>query len=38
MELCREFGKSKEETILKLMERLNLNKEEAEKRLEVYWK
>ena len=38
VELCREFGKSKEETILKLMERLNMNKEEAEKRLEVYWK
>ena len=38
VELCKEFGKSKEETILKMMDRLQLKREEAEVRVERYWK
>jgi len=38
VELCQEFGKSKEETILKMMSRLHLNRKDAETRIEQYWK
>ena len=38
IELCQEFGKTKEETILKMMDRLKLKREDAEARIEQYWK
>lgn len=36
--LCMEFGRTKEETVQKLMEKASLNKEQAETAIKRYWK
>lgn len=38
IETCQEFGKSKEETLAKVMQKLSLSKEKAATYVEKYWK
>ena len=37
VELCKEFGVSKEETIIKVIDKFEIDLEEAEKYLEKFW-
>ena len=38
VETCQDFGKSQEETLVKLMDKIQLNREEAKRTVELYWK
>ena len=37
MEMCREFGLSKEETVIKIKEKFSVTEEEAKQYVEDYW-
>ena len=36
--LCRKFGRNREQTISELMEQCHLPKEQAQDKVELYWK